>query len=95
MKVSPVKLSWFSEVQLPEITDIRKTMSDLCPSVRYGSALVSFLVILAFVLLVVVVTLILYFKIQLKGVPGRRYYHFDNYHAGSRSERLQANNRAA
>ena len=61
VKVSPVKLSWFLEVQLPEITDIRRKMSDLCPSVRYASALVSFLVILAFVLLVVVVALILYF----------------------------------
>ena len=40
VKVSPVKLSWFLEVQLPEITDIRRTMSDLCPLVRYASALV-------------------------------------------------------
>ena len=29
VKVSPVKLSWFLEVQLPEITDIPRTMSDL------------------------------------------------------------------
>ena len=66
VKVSPVKLSGFLKVQLPEITDIRRTMSDLRPSVRYASALVSLLVILASVLLVVVVALILYFYYSIE-----------------------------
>ena len=64
-------------------------MTDLFPSVSYASVLVSFPCSIG---------RLGYFFVFLKfnrSVPGRRYYHFDNYHAGSRSERLQDNNRAA